>query len=140
MRVILSQQTSASKYNMSSLYDKITGKKHHYCVHQLIAHTFVKNNDPENNTIVNHKDRNRTNNNPKNLEWTTIKENNIHGRGHKIKMIDPGTNIIIERFRCIADARIFLNIKGNDTIINEICKGIRTNNIYRGYKWKYDNE
>ena len=46
---------------------------------------FLENGDYYyyNNYIINHKDKNRSNNNIENLEWITQKENTIHGCGKK---------------------------------------------------------
>jgi hypothetical protein len=51
---------------------KIFSKK----VHRLVAQAFIPN--PLNKQEVNHKDRNRANNNLDNLEWSTPKENMNH--------------------------------------------------------------
>lgn len=45
-------------------------------VHRLVAITFVDN--PHGYDFVNHKDKNKTNNNDWNLEWTTHRENLSH--------------------------------------------------------------
>ena len=45
-------------------------------VHRLVAKAFNKN--PENKTIVDHIDNNRTNNNADNLRWVTSSQNNMN--------------------------------------------------------------
>ena len=54
----------------------IEGNKKDYLVHRLVAETFLKNsfNLPQ----VNHKDKNKLNNNINNLEWVSIQENMSH--------------------------------------------------------------
>ena len=65
---------SKSKYCVVTLEsDK---KKKQYRLHTLLAKTFIPN--PENKKTVNHKDGNKFNNNIDNLEWATMKEQNIH--------------------------------------------------------------
>jgi HNH endonuclease/NUMOD1 domain-containing protein len=49
-----------------------------FAVHILAATFHVYNPDPEHKTYVNHKDGNKRNPCPTNLEWTTPSENNIH--------------------------------------------------------------
>lgn len=46
-------------------------------VHRLVAEHFIKKEN-KNHNIVNHKDGDKTNNNIKNLEWCTQKENVAH--------------------------------------------------------------
>jgi hypothetical protein len=63
-------------------------KRKTFKVHKLMALTFL--NNPENKSCVNHIDSNRKNNNIKNLEWVTHKENMQHalqnGRFDKMKI------------------------------------------------------
>lgn len=47
-------------------------------LHRLVALTWVKNDDPIKNIVINHIDGNPLNNYYKNLEWTTYSGNNYH--------------------------------------------------------------
>ena len=61
-------------YMFTGLSEKCKGKT--FPVHRLVALAFIEN--PENKPQVNHKDKNRSNNNVSNLEWSTALENNLH--------------------------------------------------------------
>lgn len=62
-------------YEAVSLYRK-PRKNEKFLVHRLIAQTFIPN--PNNLREVNHKNSNRLDNRPQNLEWVTSKENKQH--------------------------------------------------------------
>ena len=51
----------------------------HQRVHVIYGHTVVHNPDPEHLHYINHKDSNKMNCDPSNLEWTTNSENVKHG-------------------------------------------------------------
>jgi len=71
---ILNQSNTTTGYKKVELAkDK---KKKSFKVHRLVAFAFIPNADKKPN--INHKDGNPTNNNAKNLEWCTQKENVQH--------------------------------------------------------------
>lgn len=53
------------------------GRQHSEYVHRLVATKFVPN--PHGYTEVNHKDKNKDNNHPENLEWVSRSYNVMHG-------------------------------------------------------------
>ena len=64
-------------------------------VHRVVAITFKKN--PFNLPEVNHKDRNRSNNELKNLEWVTGLQNINHAIKNKALKIRPLKSFIVSR-------------------------------------------
>lgn len=70
----------------STLVFKDLGKKIYY-IHRIVAHNFIENPDPENKTVVNHKDENSANNRAKNLAWLTSRENTLYGTAIERKSI-----------------------------------------------------
>lgn len=62
------------EYVTNAGYLRIDINDKHFSVHRLIALAFIPN--PGNKPEVNHKDTDKSNNKPSNLEWVTRKENN----------------------------------------------------------------
>ncbi len=54
----------------------ILKKRKTYYIHRLLAFAYIPN--PDNKPHINHKDKNRLNNDLDNLEWVTQSENNKH--------------------------------------------------------------
>lgn len=67
---------SNSGYKTVKIGRGVKGRKNYY-IHRIVAELFIKNENPERNS-VNHKDGNKLNNKEENLEWVTTSENMIH--------------------------------------------------------------
>lgn len=134
--LIMSSNVNNRGYDALTLINKKTGKEKKYCIHRLVAFTYIKNDDPEKN-VVNHIDGNKLNNHYSNLEWCTTRENAIHGSGIKVQMIDIETNQVIKIFPCISVICTYLNRSTDaNNKISDICNDKTKNNIAFGYKWK----
>ena len=70
--------------------------------HIAVAYTFVEGY--KDGLVVNHKDGNKTNNNFKNLEWVTLKENSNHA-------VKNGLFLRSKKVRCLNNGMVFINIK-----------------------------
>lgn len=64
------------KVSMQGCYPAISTSRRRISVHRLFAFAFVPN--PHNLPCVNHKDENKMNWNPNNLEWCTRRYNNMY--------------------------------------------------------------
>ena len=124
--------------------------KKSFKIHRVVALSFIPN--PENKCDVNHKDKNKINNNLNNLEWMTRQENNIH-RCNGIKMtsnknkpifrIDKNTNEILEKYNSIELAGIWALNNGYTKTVHNGRNSI--GNCVNGlslsaytFKWKYE--
>lgn len=70
---ILKHVPHGTGYNVVGLNNKT------WRVHKIVALVFVKNDDPEHKIVINHKNQNKTDNRPENLEWCTIQYNDTYG-------------------------------------------------------------
>jgi hypothetical protein len=120
-------------------------------IHRLVALAFIDNS--ENKSDVNHKDKNKLNNNVDNLEWMTRKENNIHrceglimtsNKNRPVFRIDKDTNEILEKYNSIELAGTWaLNNGYTKTIHNGRnaignCLKNLSSSAY-SFNWKYDD-
>lgn len=113
-------------------------KRYQFLVHRLVALNFLEN--VNNFKCVNHKDKNKLNNNVDNLEWCTYKYNleysdciknaNLKTR-KKIKQIKEGK--IIKIFNSAMEAQKELNISNSN--INECCN--RKRKSAGGFLWEF---
>ena len=108
-------------------------------VHRLVAKAFVENKDPDNNTVVNHLDGDKLNNNYKNLEWTTVGGNNQHAADNKLTKTTTrrigkyvGTTLM-EEYDTLTAASKANNIHMSRIV--EACKGRREE--VNGFTFKY---
>jgi hypothetical protein len=153
---LLKLQKNYSGYLNISLRNN--NKKSFTCiVHRLVTKAFIQN--PENKPTVNHIDRNRSNNNIHNLEWSTMSEQNYHSslvsqKGNPnnyraICQINIETNDIIEEYKSITDAAKWvinnnlttikiLNPNNISIISSKIC-AVANNKRQSAYNfnWKY---
>lgn len=143
------------KYSGCHGYDYVTlskdGVEESAFVQRVVAITFVKNDDPQRKTEVNHIDENKKNNRADNLEWITSSENKRHGTG-KERMLATrklnssygsekkvgkfGSNgTLLAEYRSASEAA-----RQNHTNVSNICACCRPNcrkKSHLGYIWKY---
>lgn len=103
------------------------GKSATKTVHRLVAIKFHRN--PLKKKHVNHKDSNKKNNLPPNLEWSTEKENSNHARFHGIKM----GNFILNKKQVLSISKSKMSSYDLSMRYNVDLKTI--NNIKTGKAW-----
>ena len=127
----LSPKNNWDGYKRIQLWNK--NKNNYVSIHILVAETFIMK--PVGAEVVNHKDLNKGNNNARNLEWITQKENINHAMKHnpnasqvkKRKKITNGEKI----FNSIKEAAVYVG-RDQSTISHAVTKGTKC----AGYYWK----
>lgn len=143
---LLAQNRPPSQVGSGRDYWRVTVNNKRNFVHRMVCDAFHPN--PENKPCVNHKDCDKLNNNPNNLEWCTYRENNMHALDnarmlsikeyqHKAaisrrkKVIDISKGII---YNSIKEASQSLGV--NRRHLNNMLKGTKNNKTSIRY---YDN-
>ena len=113
-------------------------KKKYLYLHRIIATAFIDNSEEK--PCVNHIDENKLNNDLSNLEWCTVKENNIHGTRtkraaekcfKKVIQLDLNDNVLNE-FESIKQAGQKTGALARN--ISSCCNGKRKS--AGGFKWR----
>ena len=107
-------------------------------LHRIIATAFIDN--PEEKPCVNHINENKLNNDLSNLEWCTVRENNVHGTrikriaeklSQKVIQLDLNDNIL-NVFKSMRQAERETGIEA--TSISACCNGKRKS--AGRFKWR----
>lgn len=132
----------------------VGGKRKGFAVHTLVAKQFIKNDNPQIKTQVNHKDGNKQKNCVENLEWVTGRENVEHsikvlkndnsGMKHPnaVKILAKGKgktilfNSIIEAAKYLYPDKEYKTLRQVQNSIYRVLSGRRKS--YLGYKWFYN--
>lgn len=143
---VLNPYTNKLRYQYVALSKD--GKSKTLSVHRLVANVFVPN--PNNYSIINHKDENPSNNRADNLEWCTQMYNVHYGTGMErgdaksnhgrmaVDKLDLNGNYICS-YRSISEAAEAVGVRKQS--ICACLKGKHSNgrNVFTagGYKWRY---
>ena len=128
--------TQIGGYKMVKLNEP-NGDYHGMRVHKIISAILRKKDYgyKDHESVVDHKDGKKDNNDLENLEEVTTRENAIRAIGKSVKQIDIITGKVIKIFDCVADAS--REFKNNDRCsIRKVCNGKRMTAY--GYKWEWN--
>lgn len=117
-------------------YIKIEGKNK--SIHRLVAGLYIPN--PESHPVVNHKDGNKSNNDVKNLEWVTRRENSLHAhktglvksRAKKVKQF-TSSGKLLKIHNSVKDAAEEVNLT-KESIYAACSNRVK---LCAGYKFEY---
>ncbi|QKF94352.1 HNH endonuclease with NUMOD4 motif and intron encoded nuclease repeat [Fadolivirus algeromassiliense] len=131
-----------NQYNFVNIKNN-NNKRRLMPVHKLVALAFIEN--PNNYTIVNHKNGLKNDNNLENLEWTTPKGNVDHaiknnlikriGCPRQVQKLDKNGNKL-DAYKSIKEAEESLGI--NRSHILDVCMGKRKS--AHGFRWEFIKE
>ncbi len=120
---------------------KINGKKEQFCVHKLTAKYFVPK-ESEDQTVVIHKDWNKSNNYYKNLQWVTKRESYDRMK-LKFKETRKNSDTIVTNSKLTEDdVRVLKTMLANGIKQNVIARlfaisEMQVSRIKRGENWSH---
>ncbi len=138
-KVVKIGYTSSSGYGTVGLVSDDDKKTHPWTLHRLLATTFFVKPNSKNKLTVDHKDRNKLNNNINNLRWATPAEQNYNRNKpvriksqHVLQYDLNGT--FLRRFESTQDVLAENPTYTRSSIGHGCVNGRRS----YGYIWKYD--
>ena len=127
-------QIDKDGYNIITIWRN--GKSYLKRINRLVAEAFISN--PNNLPIVNHKYENKQNNNVDNLEWCTVKYNNIYSKARPIVQLDLNGNFICE-YSSIKDAEIKTGFSSSH--IQDCCNKEKIHSkTFKNFQWLYKED
>lgn len=118
-----------------SFYLMLNGKQHTVLGHKLVAEAFLKNEDPEHYTIIDHIDRDKHNNCLENLRWTTPSENALNAEKtskQKVKYLSSEELLEFNGKTIKEFPNYMVNKEG--TVVNKLTSRILSPSDRCGYK------
>lgn len=100
-------------------------------IHRLVAETFI--DKPNGKNIVNHMDKNKSNNCVENLEWCTNQYNLRYSTSKSVVRVDTKGNKKI--YNCMSDV---VNDGFNLGHVSNCCCGRRK--THKGFEWYFKDE
>lgn len=123
-------------YHDESEYLRVVINSVDFYVHRVVCEVF-HGPPPEVSMVVNHKDENRQNNDERNLEWLTTRENISHSLSKRIGKYSISTGELIVEYKNAVEASSDNNLSA--TTIRNAANG-NTINQSGGYIWKYSED
>lgn len=112
-----------------------SSKEKMFKVHRLLGRQFLDNGKTffdNSEFVINHKDKNKSNNNVLNLEFVPYRQNSIHASGIKVEKIDPVTGNVLATYNSISEAAE--SVKQYSSAIIDVCHGKQK--TAGGFKWR----